>query len=103
MSHRLSGLGVLALAAAGTYFAVAMLYAEEQAGKERIWTAKLIVLLPLLALFGLGMLVGGERFFRAVSHPDHKLTPLGYVVSGFTVALGFGLYSWFRVVLGGLG
>lgn len=101
---RLHGLVVLALTAAGSYVAMAMPYAEALAGKDTVWlTGKLVVAIPLLALVGLGMLIGGERFYRAIATPEHRLTKLGYVVSGVGVALGFGLYRWFEGVLGTIG
>jgi hypothetical protein len=103
-SFRLRGLVVLLVTAAGSYFALAMPYAEARAGNESVWlTTKLIVAIPVLALVGLGMLAGGERFYGAIATPEHRLRPLGWVVAGVGIGVGFGLYSWFQGVLGAMG
>lgn len=103
-NHRLLGLVLLALAAALGYVALVMPYAEAQAGKDSVFLlTKAIVVVPLVALVGLGMLAGGIRFARAAFTPDNKLTLLGYAVTGAGIALGFGLYAWFEGTLSALG
>lgn len=103
-TDRLRGFVLLVIAATTVHFSMAKTYEEARAGEETLsFTANLIVMLPMLVVFGLGMLVGGERFCRAVSQTNHTPTLLGYLVGGVGVGLGFALDFWFKRALEGFG
>ncbi len=110
--NKARALGVLALLIGGAlaYWCVWLPWQQAHAGAASIsLSMKGSMIVPLALIFGLGLLVGGNRFYLAM-HNDParaqrwgKTSPLGWLLIAASLAAGGGLYYWLQQTLRGLG
>ena len=110
MKYRLGGLLLLLLSVVIGYFAVYAPLHDAALGAKAVRTSlKGTMILPLCALMGLGLLTGGQQFYRLVQNDPEKAKRYGkaslwgWIIFIIGFAMGFGLHEWEQQQLAILG
>ncbi|GAT32476.1 hypothetical protein TSACC_2875 [Terrimicrobium sacchariphilum] len=107
MGYRVVGAG-LALLGAGVAYVYAYLpwQAAQHQAPEVGGASKVLFLAPTALIFGLLLLIFGERFRRAIQETRHgrqRLTVVGWIVVGVCIVGGIAANEWLKAALKALG
>ena len=100
---RLGGVVCLLVAAAVAWWGVWLPLEEARAGAAEVrWPLRVVVLVPLAAVFGLFFLIAGARYpYRDAAR--QTLTPVGWALFAVIAVAALSSYLWVSTTLSALG
>lgn len=98
LKYRLGGVALLAVALGAAWWGVWLpLQSAKAAAPQVTWTLRIVVLIPLAAVFGLFFLAAGARYpYRNAERKT--LTPVGWTLLGIVAVLSLAAFVGMKMV-----